>query len=374
MDLWKAFAGQNWSFYTHQKLYDMVITEARGASAVESAKDAWAEFAKLMEDSRADIEQALNDAGASWEGRAAESMTSGVTPLAQWADDASIAGGASGAGVRNIGELFAFVSKAMPEPVRPPDPTSIFAEVLEGQADADQREREAQQARLRAIELMKGYSRNSEFAVSRLGTFVPPHSVTVAVASPELAGGAIHRATGEFTVPPTPTAGPTPSQSTVDAPVVAPGREGETRTTTTTPHNAATPLRAAELPPAQQQQSSGVSIAAASAPARQEHSRPAGSRGGGARGDGSKARGGGTTGTVPPGVDRPRVDRPSAARVAGFRAGGASPAGFGPFGAGAPARREEDGEHASPDYLLAYHDEFWVGDSALPPPVIGEED
>jgi hypothetical protein len=60
--------------------------------------------------------------------------------------------------------------------------------------------------------------------------------------------------------------------------------------------------------------------------------------------------------------------------VAGFRAGGASPAGFGPFGAGAPARREEDGEHASPDYLLAYHDEFWVGDSALPPPVIGEED
>ena len=37
MDLLKKILGQNWAFYSHRKLYDMVRTNAAGVSAIEPA-------------------------------------------------------------------------------------------------------------------------------------------------------------------------------------------------------------------------------------------------------------------------------------------------------------------------------------------------
>lgn len=102
MDIWKKIVGQHWAFYPHQRLYDMVKTEATGPGAVSEADDTWREFTTMMADSRDTIEQLLKEAGASWEGRASESMQVGVTPLAQWADDAHTAGSASNASVRRL--------------------------------------------------------------------------------------------------------------------------------------------------------------------------------------------------------------------------------------------------------------------------------
>ncbi|HEV2783368.1 MAG TPA: PPE domain-containing protein, partial [Actinophytocola sp.] len=181
----------NWAFYSHQKLYDMVRTEAAGAGAMATADLAWMEFVTLMAESRQNIERLLRETGATWEGLAGESMRSGVSPLVQWTEDATAAGEASSGSVRQVRESFAYTSNAMPEPVKPAvegfPPT--FGHLFAGQTDQDERDRLAQEAKRQAVELMEFYSSNAGAAVESVGAFVPPQDVTVTVAPNQGAGG-----------------------------------------------------------------------------------------------------------------------------------------------------------------------------------------
>src|SRR5438093_10377286 len=117
---------------------------------MEPADETWARFVALMAESKDDIDEALKEAGASWQGLAAEAMTSGVTPLAQWAEDAGTAGKASNNSISHVGASFAFVANAMPEPVQTYADAGIpasFRELLGGQTDQDVQERAAQEAK-----------------------------------------------------------------------------------------------------------------------------------------------------------------------------------------------------------------------------------
>src|SRR5690242_4517321 len=92
----------NWDGYSHRELYDRIhgkggffIPDGAGVSGASGAQEGWSELASLMARARERTEAALARAGAVWEGDAADALRSGVTPLAQWADDAHTASLAS---------------------------------------------------------------------------------------------------------------------------------------------------------------------------------------------------------------------------------------------------------------------------------------
>lgn len=410
---WKQIVGQNWAFYSHQKLYDMVRTEATGAGAVGAADQAWARFVAMMNESVEDVQQALAEAGMHWEGLAAESMTSGVTPLAQWAQDAGTAGSASGGSVQQVGEAFSYVANAMPEPVKTTTAPGTFPWIFGGQVDQDRREREAQQARLRAVELMEGYTRNVDSAVSGVGTFVPPQSVTVRVPPQSFGPGPVRHDTASFPGPrPTPPKasapdpGPPPSNPPRGAEPV-PGGEPAPGGATPEPVDSgpATTPESTQSPPASPlpgqaphgpvdgggpngrppvtgfdpitglpiDPRTGRPVDPVSGRLGGLNPRPDGEPGRGGRNlpgeNGRKIAGrGGLTGSVPVETERALAGRGAAA---GARGAGGNP-GMAPLGTGTP--REEDEEHFSPEYLRDFHDDFWDGAPAVSPAVIGDEE
>jgi type II secretory pathway pseudopilin PulG len=414
---WKKIVGQNWAFYSHQKLYDMVKTEATGAGAVSAADQAWARFAAMMNESVEDIQQALAEAGVHWEGLAAESMQSSVAPLAQWAQDAGTAGSASGGSVQEVGEAFSYAANAMPEPVKSTTVPGTFPWIFGGQIDQDRREREAQQAKQRAVELMEGYARNADSAVASVGTFVPPQSVAVRVPPRTFGPGPVRQDTASFPWPQpaprkasAPDPGPPPSnppQGGEPGPVPggspAPGPGGATPGPVdggpaTTPESTPS-LPAAPLPgqaphgPADGGGASGRPPVSGfdpitSLPIDPRTGRPAdpisgrlggttphpgGESGRGGRNlpgeDGRKIAGrGGLTGSAPIEAERALAGRGAGA---GPRGAAGNP-GMAPLGAGTP--REEDEEHFSPEYLRDYHDQFWDDIPPVSPAVIGDDE
>jgi PPE family protein len=378
MDLVKEILGQNWPFYSHQKLYDMVRTEAPGVGAMASADLAWMEFVTLMAESRQNVERLLREAGAAWEGLAGESMQTGVSPLVQWVEDATAAGEASSDSVRQVRESFAYTSNAMPEPVEPAvDPRfpPTFRYLFAGQIDQDARDHLAQEAKRHAVELMELYSSNAGAAVDSVGAFVPPQDVTVAAAPHQSFGGPVGHAVRDIvTAPPDPGRGavehathpPAPDAGSPSTPSGQPSGHGS---------RPAVPPAATHTSTADAVGSAGP---ATTTPAG-EGTRPAGSSpwfGGGTWGPGPAAREparsrgrAGTTGVTPPTSDHP---------ASGWGAAAAprpAASGMGPLLPVGGVGRTEDEEHRSPDFLRDYHDELWGADG-LPvvPPVIGADD
>lgn len=382
-DILTRILRQNWPSYPHRKLFAMVRTEAAGASVLSDTEQAWAEFVALLTESRQRVDALLREAGASWEGLAADSMRAGVAPLVQWADDAGTAAQASGDGLRQVGDSFAHTAYAMPEPVRPMV-NAQYANVFAGMIDRDRQEREAQEAKLRAVELMQRYSTNAHSAVSNLGIFVPPQDVTVAPVPRERSGGGPVQFGASAIVTPPPGAGrPEPPASAPDDPGPGPGPA----------QHDATPERSEPIPvPPTETAGRDATPPAAGAPAATT-TPPAAVQS--AAASQQQITGGfpagvpiGSPATRPPSrlTDRP-APRPGAAPVGGgrqdegaARAPGAKIAartgatGTGPtLAPAAAARREEDKDHVSPDYLRAFHDELWEGSLPASPPVIGVE-
>src|SRR6476469_6501778 len=115
----------NWDGYSHQELYDRIhgkggffTPDGAGVSGAAGAQDGWADLASLMVRARERTEAALVRAGAVWDGAAAEAMRSGVTPLAQWADDAHTASTASQSSPDVHVSAYSAAKNKMPEPVR----------------------------------------------------------------------------------------------------------------------------------------------------------------------------------------------------------------------------------------------------------------
>lgn len=373
-EILKRILSQNWAFYTHRQLFDMVRTEAAGAGALSDTDQAWTEFSALMADSRRRVDELLRAAGASWEGVASTSMRAGVTPLAQWADDAGTAGRASGGGLQQIGDAFDHAAKSMPEPVEiPPDAgfPSKYVHLFGGLTDQDKQTRLAHEAKRRAVELMQQYSTNAHTAVSSLGVFVPPQEVTVRSGPFTFSGGAVvQHGNGVITTGPVagpesraPGAGGTqdPKQDKASrarrAPLV--NASAETPEHATTSVAGATPPAGTGRP--EERVGGGLPGAAGvsefSERSRSGNSDPKLSRPPGGPGAGLGTGAGGW------GQAKGATER------AGTRVTGRMGAGMVPVGA---ARREEEREHVSPEYLVTDHDEVWDGMTASPP-VIGED-
>ncbi|MGQ0841241.1 PPE domain-containing protein [Actinokineospora sp.] len=379
---------------------------------------------QLMAESKADVDQALAEAGVSWEGLGAEAMTAGLTPLAQWADDAGTAGVASTASVNTVGAAFAHASYSMPEPVQVTSTAnsdfggvpSSFVHMFGGQTDQDRQEQAAQEAKRRAVELMTGYETESGSAVGNVGTFVPPQPVTVAAAQPTITPPAVDSADSRFVGPTGRDSEPGGWPGTAGLSARVPGAG----TDLVTPGGATATAGAAPVPvpgaggpfvpvpgsglPGSGLPGSGV-VPGPGAPigglvpwSGRPGGRPGGLLGGprglGGPAIGEQIRGGRAGGGLPgAGVGEHGPGRggsvgddghrgagrgalPGAGEHAGgARGGAAGRAGgtAGPMGAGGGAPREEDGEHFSPGYLLDHHNEFWDVFPPVAPPVIGED-
>jgi PPE family protein len=407
-----------WEKYTHQELYNMVKTNAQGAGAVGPTYDAWDSFATLIEESQANIEKLLADAGASWEGQAADSMQQGVSPLAAWAGEATSAGQASVQSTQAHMDAFSHVANSMPEPVDVPSretngvPPGSFFDYIDGQNDEDPVAQKSDGAKERAVELMNKYTASTKDASGTLGTFDPPDDVGVSAApagSDDDAGGMIDSddyrdsgpggdtgdtgggSDGGYGGPggyggssPYPAGGPPagPSSGTDTAQTgpggLVPPAAAKLPSSSTTPASTSNPfgpISGTLFPPG------GSSGGAGSAGGRRG--------GGGGRGGGSGYSGGapGALGTpggpaegapgARPGVGSGPLGEGSAVRggvAATPGAKGGAPTGGMPMGGAGGGRGEEDKERNSPQYMRDYHDEFWDDSPPVAPPVIGEDD
>jgi hypothetical protein len=378
-DILRQILKRNWASYSHQQLYDMVRTEATGTGCLAGADNAWAEFTALMTDSMRRVDELLRKAGANWEGLAAESARNGVTPLAQWADDAGTAGNASGSAIRQVADSFFYTANAMPEPVKVAVRGNV-ADVFGGMIDRDNQERQAQQAKLRAVELMQRYSNSVHSAVSSLGVFLPPQEITVRSGPFTFPAGeaGVRRANGAIVTVPTGGSASTEHGQPEARQEPVPAEQESSRSGGAP--EARTPsagTAAARTGPA-----GGGTVPAAVVGAGEATAAPtAGQPASGGFAGGARVLSGSLDyrlGERLPGGPAPR---PGAGLGAGgrsdggaVRSQGAAVARTGGIGTGpAAARREEDGEHVSPDYLQGYHDDFWGIAPEASPPVIGAE-
>jgi len=243
--------------------------------------------------------------------------------------------------------------------------------------DQERQERQAQEAKQRAVELMQRYSTNAQSAVSSLGVFVAPQEVTVRSGPVDLPGGGAVQRGGNVIVT-------APSPETVQAPAETGGTaRDEVKGSAGKP---ATEVAGRSLPTSQTQATPGLTTPSQTVPATEAPSQ--------------QATGGFAAGTGVPGTARPPGragelsglgERPAPGPGAGSGGGGRFDGGAargqgatiaaraGAIGAGpamapaAAARREEDKDHVSPEYLQAYHDAFWDTAPAASPAVIGDD-
>jgi hypothetical protein len=405
---------QHWDHYSHQTLYDQIhgkggffLPDAAGVSGAAGAQDGWAELATMMAQARERTEAALAKAGAVWEGGAADAMRSGVTPLAQWADDAHTASTASQSSTDLHVSAYSSAKNRMPEPV-PVTSTANgdyggipagFTHLFGGQTDQDKQEAAAQDAKAEAVRVMAGYEGESGVAQSSVGQFVPPPSVTVNVAPAEPKGSdvipvgvsewpgtgrVIDDSTQSAADSPGPGAAPPPGGSLKPPP---PGNASASPGITT-------PSVATTAPPSVNPVTTGLGadqyrpnsllvppggITVGGTPG--ERGAGSGGRGPAGRGFGGGFGEGGSAGRGPGAAGGARGAAPGAGALAEERfagragaAGARGTSGMGMGPAGGRAEGDEDEEHQTAEYLRGSHDSFWDDSPPVAPSVIGDEE
>lgn len=355
-----------WDGFDHGTLYDFV-NSGRGAAAVEEADQAWTEFTALLVESTATVGRALRDAGAEWQGQAADLAGAGVSPLTDWAEHAADAGAASKASLQDIAQAFAHTAYAMPEPVAVPSRATqgipaAFAEILDGQHDEDIVARHAQQAHLHAIELMTAYNLNNIDSAGTAGTFDDPPEIGVTTENGSNPFKGSRNDVIETASARDDGAGPEPGE-----PAAAEPEPGSSEPRPVDPaHDPDSQFR---TDPADVTGEPSLPVASSgTSPASGNPVPPATgaliNAGGGDRAEGRLDRpvghGGRSIGPLGAGENTARA------------VGRGATTAFGPVaGAG---RRDEDKERTSPEYLRDFNDEYWAGTPPVSPPVIGKDD
>jgi PPE family len=194
--------GRRWRGYEHPELYTM-INGGPGAAASEPQTAYWeglhAELTTLDED----LNKELGKLGARWEGQAAESAQSGLTPLAAWASDAQTGASVMKASTVDQAQFVSDARASMPEPVEVTTPapsgwdiakaaaaagfgfTGPAQDVAQQADDHEAQEAAKNEAEQRAVETMQTYESNSTWNSDTLGTFVPPPDVVVSTPAPQ---------------------------------------------------------------------------------------------------------------------------------------------------------------------------------------------
>jgi hypothetical protein len=411
-----------WAGFAHQQLYDEIHGKAAfsvgdgagvsmlrradgaGVSGATEAQDGWAHLAELMNSARARTEDALERAGAVWEGDAADSMHSGVSPLAAWAAQASTASTASQSSVDDHVAAYIRARDDMPKPEKVTSTANSdwlgmprrIVHLFGGQTDQDVQEAEAQEAKWEAVRIMSRFESESGMARSGVGGFVPPPSVAVTVPPPQPKAGEIPTSTTELADPGHPADNRTRSASDTGAGTRAPagapapaGIAGPPSGTTPSatqpaPVNIGTLPSTTNTPPAGpdlRRPGPGLPLPASGNLAGEAPGGrgvtgsigrgPAGGPGSARPGGGPEARPGAGRGPLPGtgAGGAPVSGRSAGPGSAGTRGNGGM--GAGPIGG--QARGDDDTEHSSPEYLRSTHDDFWRGNNPVAPPVIGDD-
>ncbi len=409
-----------WAGSSHEKLYNDVKGDVQGTSSLEATTTTWATFIDGVTQTRGAVERLLAEAGAEWQGGAAQSMAAGVSPLAAWADQAALAGQQSQASLQQVAESFTYAANAMPEPVPIPSkatqgiPTS-FPEMIAGQTDEDAIDQEAQQAHLRAIDVMTGYNVHAQESASSIGTFVEPQPIGVNAQ----ADGGMGRSGGDTieTSSSDDSSGESGGPGSGGPGGGGPGGGGPSGSSSPYPggqpggspspgSQSGTDAAAAQAPPAPIVPSGGgTPHVPTTSPPPTSHpfapitgvlNEPGRGGGPGGRGVGGGGGGGGfggrsgglpggggapgTGGTPAPGRGGVVGTGPLPAEGAAARGGpaaggrGGAPGAFGPMGGAGAGQKDEDKERTSAEYLRDYNDEFWDDSPPVAPPVIGEDD
>jgi hypothetical protein len=218
-----------WRGYGHPELYKM-INDGPGAAASEPQTQYWKTLTDELTQVDEDLNAKLKDMGAAWEGDAAQRAQAGMTPLAEWANDAEIGSTVMKISSENQAEYISDGRASMPEPVpvTTPAPSGwqmaaaaasaatfnpVPALAVASQAADHEAQEQAQaEAEQRAVQTMQTYESNSTANRETLGTFVKPPDVVIAtdpprggtqtfVAGPESATGANAGAGSQSTAP-----------------------------------------------------------------------------------------------------------------------------------------------------------------------------
>ncbi len=194
--------GYRWRGYEHPELHKM-ITTGPGASASEPQTVYWKNLEEELAQVDQDLNTKLNTLGASWEGAAAESAKTGLTPLAEWAGDAETGSGVMRISSENQADYISDARARMPDPVEVTtqapstwDVVTAGAAALTGNsgpaldvaaqaADHEAQEAAKSEAEQRAVETMQTYESSSTWNRDTLGTFVAPPDVVVSTPPPQ---------------------------------------------------------------------------------------------------------------------------------------------------------------------------------------------
>jgi hypothetical protein len=207
--------GYRWKGFEHPVLHKM-INDGPGAAASDPQTIYWQGLTDELTLVDEELNAKLKTMKVTWEGQAADSAQSGLTPLAAWASDAETGSTVMRISSEDQGEYISDARAKMPEPIevttQAPSGWQIAtagAAVLTGNpgpaldvakqaADHEAQEAAQSEAEQRAVETMDTYDSSSTANRETLGTFVPPPDVVVA--TPEPRGGTPGHVTGTTTL------------------------------------------------------------------------------------------------------------------------------------------------------------------------------
>lgn len=194
--------GHRWNGYEHPELYAM-INSGPGPAASEPQTTYWASLTEELSQVDETLNTKLSKMGVSWEGKAAESAQSGLTPLAAWAGDAETGSTVMRISSENQADYISDARARMPEPVEVTTPApSTWDKITAGVSaatgnpgpavqvavqavDHEMQEAAQSEAQQRAVETMRTYDSSSTWNRDTLGTFVAPPDVVVSTPPPQ---------------------------------------------------------------------------------------------------------------------------------------------------------------------------------------------
>src|ERR1700736_4733105 len=106
-----------WQGHSHEELYQQ-IHAGPGVAASHVPEAAWSDLSKTLHDINEGIHNGLQKLGASWEGAAADQAHGNLTPLGQWASDASTGADVMRISVQDQANYIATARAEMPPPVK----------------------------------------------------------------------------------------------------------------------------------------------------------------------------------------------------------------------------------------------------------------
>lgn len=397
----------DYSAVAHETIYQR-ITGGPGSIDLREASRGWESVAAKLRDLHGAVEQAIRGIGAAQQGAAADAATHATMALMPWLEDSARSADAMAARIAHQADHFGHTHGYMPPPVPVPEvsfsqsPLTYLAHKAVEWPSGIQTEREgaevaAQQAEVRAQELMTSYQNASNVNLAIGQNFGPAPTVVADVSDPAWGGAAVDGASaGGSGAHGVPYSGSAPAAAAHSAPAMA-GHTASAAPAGTAPQiapgthqaSAASPQLASGYPSSEGQSTNGSGQAR---PAAATAFGPPPIQAGSPTNPGYRPRGGSGVPGVTVGRGGGFGPRPSAilgethaptggaggasAEHAGAgraaRGGGGGWAGV-PLGATGGSGRDSDAEHQRPSYLIEPDTNAIVGDlPQVAPPVIGE--